>query len=137
MIEQTHFKHLQENDTYLRPGDWPKVDDLLDHLIEKNRQGYIMVNSKAHLAKMRDFMRGIVDPWQCKAGENSCLIRTDGTVAPCFPIYSAYSIVIFLTSIRCFGLSPLTSAWAILSITSRPSITLANGTCAESKAGLS
>jgi MoaA/NifB/PqqE/SkfB family radical SAM enzyme len=89
MIEQTHFKHLEENDTYLRPEDWPKVDDLLDHLIEKNRQGYIMVNSKAHLAKMKDFMRGIVDPWQCKAGENSCLIRTDGTVAPCFPMYSA------------------------------------------------
>src|SRR5215471_2856451 len=89
MIEQTHFKHLEENDTYLRPEDWPKVDDLLDHLIEKNRQGYIMVNSKAHLGKMKDFMRGIVDPWHCKAGENSCLIRTDGTVAPCFPMYSA------------------------------------------------
>jgi MoaA/NifB/PqqE/SkfB family radical SAM enzyme len=89
MIEQTHFKHLEENDTYLRPEDWPKVDDLLDHLIEKNRQGYIMVNSKAHLGKMKDFMRGIVEPWQCKAGHNSLLIRTDGTIAPCFPMYSA------------------------------------------------
>ncbi|HEY6328772.1 MAG TPA: radical SAM protein, partial [Blastocatellia bacterium] len=89
MIEQTHFKHLNENDTYLRPTDWPKVDELLDYLIEKNKQGYIMVNSKAHLERMKAFMRGNVDPWQCRAGQNSLLIRTDGTLAPCFPLYSA------------------------------------------------
>jgi MoaA/NifB/PqqE/SkfB family radical SAM enzyme len=89
MIEQPHFKHYQENATYLQPEDWPKVDDLLDHLTEKNRQGYIMVNSKAHLQKMKLFMRGHIDPWQCRAGRNSMLIRTDGTIAPCFPMYSA------------------------------------------------
>jgi MoaA/NifB/PqqE/SkfB family radical SAM enzyme len=89
MIEQEHFKHYQDNVTYLRPEDWPKVDELLDHLIEKNKQGYIMVNSKAHLARMKDFMRGHIDPWNCRAGQNSLVIRTDGTVAPCFPMYSA------------------------------------------------
>lgn len=89
MIEQGHFKHYEENATYLRPEDYPLVDELLDHLTEKNRQGYIMVNSKAHLQKMKAFMRGHVDPWQCRAGQNSMLIRTDGTVAPCFPMYSA------------------------------------------------
>jgi MoaA/NifB/PqqE/SkfB family radical SAM enzyme len=89
MIEQSHFKHLDENDTYLQPEDWPKVDDLLDYLTEKNRQGYIMVNSKAHLQEMKRFMRGQVAPWQCRAGQNSMLIRTDGTIAPCFPMYSA------------------------------------------------
>ncbi|HWQ32356.1 MAG TPA: radical SAM protein [Blastocatellia bacterium] len=89
MIEQQHFKHLSENSTYLREEDWPKVDDLLDYLTEKNRQGYIMVNSKAHLQEMKDFMRGKVKPWNCRAGINSMLIRTDGTIAPCFPMYSA------------------------------------------------
>ena len=89
MIEQAHFKHLEDNDTYLRPEDWPKVDDLLDYLTEKNRQGYIMVNSKAHLQEMKNFMRGRVTPWKCRAGQNSMLIRTDGTIAPCFPMYSA------------------------------------------------
>ena len=89
MIEQSHFKHYENNATFLQPEDWPKVDELLDHLIEKNRQGYIMVNSKAHLEKMKLFMRGHIDPWQCRAGHNSMLIRTDGTVAPCFPMYSA------------------------------------------------
>jgi MoaA/NifB/PqqE/SkfB family radical SAM enzyme len=89
MIEQSHFKHYENNATFLHPEDWPKVDELLDHLIEKNKQGYIMVNSKAHLEKMKLFMRGHVEPWQCRAGRNSMLIRTDGTVAPCFPMYSA------------------------------------------------
>ena len=89
MIEQSHFKHYEDNVTFLQPSDWPKVDDLLDELIEKNRQGYIMVNSKAHLEKMKLFMRGHVEPWQCRAGHNSMLIRTDGTIAPCFPMYSA------------------------------------------------
>jgi MoaA/NifB/PqqE/SkfB family radical SAM enzyme len=27
--------------------------------------------------------------WSCRAGQNNVIIRTDGTVAPCFPMYSA------------------------------------------------
>jgi len=34
-------------------------------------------------------MRGAVPPWKCRAGQNSLIIRTDGTLAPCFPMYSA------------------------------------------------
>src|SRR5262249_4840782 len=45
MIEQSHFQHMQENVTYIRPQAHEKVDELLDWLIEKNRQGYKMVNS--------------------------------------------------------------------------------------------
>lgn len=26
-------------------------------------------------------------PWNCRAGQNNVIIRTDGTVAPCFPMY--------------------------------------------------
>lgn len=33
--------------------------------------------------------RGEAPPWQCRAGQNSLIIRTDGTLAPCFPMYSA------------------------------------------------
>jgi Iron-sulfur cluster-binding domain len=25
--------------------------------------------------------------WNCRAGQNNVIIRTDGTVAPCFPMY--------------------------------------------------
>lgn len=89
MIEQDHFKHVDENSTYFRPEDYSKVDDLLDYLIDKSRHGYKMVNPTQHLAEMKDLLRSRVKPWQCRAGQNSLIIRTDGTLAPCFPMYSA------------------------------------------------
>jgi MoaA/NifB/PqqE/SkfB family radical SAM enzyme len=89
MTEQEHFKHLDENSTYLMPEDYPKVDELLDWLNEKRRQGYKMVNPIQHMEDMKQLMRGEVPPWQCRAGQNSLIIRTDGTLAPCFPMYSA------------------------------------------------
>jgi MoaA/NifB/PqqE/SkfB family radical SAM enzyme len=89
MIEQRHFQHLDENSTYIRPEDYPKVDELLDWLIAKNRQGYKMVNSVKRLNDMKDFLRGKVESWNCRAGQNSMIIRVDGTLAPCFPMYSA------------------------------------------------
>lgn len=27
--------------------------------------------------------------WNCRAGQNNVVVRTDGTVAPCFPMYSS------------------------------------------------
>jgi MoaA/NifB/PqqE/SkfB family radical SAM enzyme len=89
MIEQPHFKHLDENNTYITREDWPKVDALLDWLIRKNESGYKMVNSVKRLNDMKDFMRGKVEPWNCRAGQNSLIIRVDGSLAPCFPMYSA------------------------------------------------
>jgi MoaA/NifB/PqqE/SkfB family radical SAM enzyme len=89
MIEQHHFKHYRENPTYLLPEDYPRVDALLDELIEKHNKGYIMVNSIKHLADMKRFMRGEVQSWRCLAGQNTLVIRTDGTLSPCFPMYSA------------------------------------------------
>ncbi|HEV2446513.1 MAG TPA: radical SAM protein [Candidatus Sulfopaludibacter sp.] len=130
MIEQDgHFKHLNENPTYIRPEDWRHVDGLIDWLIAKNRAGYQMVNSVARLREMKAFVRmssgldlrrvgwygdgtgangegdrllsrmpGIEQDengslrftgWNCRAGHNNVVIRTDGTVAPCFPMYPA------------------------------------------------
>ena len=89
MLEQTHFRHLAENDTYIRPDDFPRVDELLDWLSEKNRSGYKMVDSVARLQQMKGFMRGRSQHWGCRAGQNWLIIRTDGTLAPCFPMYSA------------------------------------------------
>jgi len=89
MTEQTHFKHLDENVTYLTPDDWSKVDDLLDYLdAKRHNEGYKMVNQSKHMQDMKQLMRGEVPPWKCRAGQNSLIIRTDGTLAPCFPMYS-------------------------------------------------
>ena len=130
MLEQDeHFKHMEENPTYLRPQDWRAVDELIDWIIEKNKAGYQMVNSVKRLQEMKAFIR-MADPqsvkkygwygdgtstngdltkmlaampgiektedgeyqfseWSCRAGQNNVIIRTDGTVAPCFPMYAA------------------------------------------------
>ncbi|MFQ5722927.1 MAG: radical SAM protein [Terriglobia bacterium] len=89
MMEQPHFKHLQENSTFITPEDWSHVDKVVDWLIDKNQQGYKMVNSVQRLQDMKDFMRGKLQDWKCRAGQNNVIIRVDGTVAPCFPMYSA------------------------------------------------
>jgi MoaA/NifB/PqqE/SkfB family radical SAM enzyme len=90
MTEQTHFQHLDENATYITPDDWSKVDDLLDYLDGKrHNEGYKMVNQSRHMQDMKQLMRGEVPPWKCRAGQNSLIVRTDGTLAPCFPMYSA------------------------------------------------
>jgi len=89
MLEENHFKHLNSNDTFIRPEDWPQVDATIDWLIDKNRSGYKMVNSIQRMSEMKDFMRGKLQEWSCRAGQNNVVIRVDGTLAPCFPLYSA------------------------------------------------
>jgi MoaA/NifB/PqqE/SkfB family radical SAM enzyme len=89
MMAQPHFKHLDANDTYIRPEDFPMVDDLLDWLIDKQRQGYKMVDSITRLQNMKGFMRGVGEHWGCRAGQNWLIVRTDGSLAPCFPMYNA------------------------------------------------
>ena len=89
MIEQEHFQHYDENSTFITREDWPKVDELVDWLIMRNKSGYKMVNSVKRLQDMKEFLRGKVEPWNCRAGQNSIIIRVDGSLAPCFPMYSA------------------------------------------------
>jgi MoaA/NifB/PqqE/SkfB family radical SAM enzyme len=89
MLDQPQFKHLDENSTFITREDWPRVDALVDWIIDRNRSGYKMVNSVKRLNDMKDFMRGKLEPWNCRAGQNNVIIRVDGTLAPCFPMYSA------------------------------------------------
>jgi MoaA/NifB/PqqE/SkfB family radical SAM enzyme len=90
MIEQEHFKdRVDDNATFLRKEDYSKVDDLLDWIIDRHRGGQRIVNPISHLEQMKDLMRGEVVPWSCRAGQNMLIIRMDGTLAPCFPMYSA------------------------------------------------
>jgi len=89
MLDQPHFKHNGANSTFITPEDWPQVDAVIDWLVDKSRSGYKIANSAARLKQMQQFMRGKVQDWNCRAGQNSIIIRTDGTLAPCFPMYSA------------------------------------------------
>ena len=89
MFSHGDVRHLDGNPNFIRREDWPAIDGLIDWLIEKNRAGYQMVNSVTRLEDMKAFMRGEVEPWNCRAGRNSIIIRTDGTLGPCMPLYSA------------------------------------------------
>jgi len=89
MIHQPHFQHMEENATFIRREDFPQVDKLIDWIIAKNRAGYKMVNSVQRLVDMRDFMHGKLQEWNCRAGQNNVIVRVDGTLGPCFPMYSA------------------------------------------------
>lgn len=89
MFEQPDFKHRSGRGTYITPKDWRRVDAVIDWLIAKNRSGYKMLNSIRRLEEMKVVMRGKLQQWDCRAGRNSLIIRTDGTLAPCFPMYNA------------------------------------------------
>jgi MoaA/NifB/PqqE/SkfB family radical SAM enzyme len=89
MLDAPHFKHLNDNPTFIHPADYPKVDELIDWLVGKHEQGYRIVNQKDRLIQMKEFLRGEIEPWGCRAGQNTLIVRTDGTLAPCFPMYSA------------------------------------------------
>ena len=87
MMDQPDFNQMENNVTFITREDWDKVDEVVDWLIEKKKSGYKMVNSASRLDEMCLFMRGKVQEWNCRAGCNSLIVWTDGTLAPCFPMY--------------------------------------------------
>src|SRR4029078_13309098 len=60
IIDAPHFKHLNENSTFLTPEDYPRVEELIDWIIEKHKQGYKIVNQKTRLEQMKHFMHGSI-----------------------------------------------------------------------------
>jgi hypothetical protein len=66
--------------------EWEEVDRLLDWLVEKQHGGWPRVNSIPHLRNFKLRMRDRLQPWDCRAGHNGALVRTDGTLPPCFDL---------------------------------------------------
>lgn len=69
-------------------GDFAALTLLLSWLIEKQNAGWQMANSVQRLAEMKSFINKELDEWGCRARQNSIIIRTDGTLAPCLPMCS-------------------------------------------------
>ena len=88
LMEQPGFDHMNDNPTFIRPEDHQQVSELVDWLIDRQKSGYKMVNSVQRLAEMKEFVKGSLGNWGCRAGQNSIIIRVDGTLAPCFPVYN-------------------------------------------------
>jgi MoaA/NifB/PqqE/SkfB family radical SAM enzyme len=85
-VKVDHYNHQEENSLYVTPDQYDEVDNLLDWLVEKQRQGWTMVNSIDHLQTLKDRMRGRLQTWDCRAGINGALIRPDGSLSPCFDL---------------------------------------------------
>jgi MoaA/NifB/PqqE/SkfB family radical SAM enzyme len=62
---------------------------LIDWITDKHASGYKMANPREQILNMKNMMRGKIEPWSCRAGQNTLIIREDGTLAPCFPTYGA------------------------------------------------
>ena len=84
-VDTHHYRH-QDDMLSVTDKEWEEVDQLLDWLIEKQREGWPMVNSIPHLRNFKLRMRSRLQPWDCRAGHNGALIRTDGTLSPCFDL---------------------------------------------------
>jgi len=82
-VNTEHYKH-REAALFVTPDRYEEAEDLIDWLIKKQRRGWPMVNSIEHLRAFKNRMRGGIKTWGCRAGQNGALIRTDGTLSPCF-----------------------------------------------------
>ncbi len=85
IVNVDHYNH-QEDMLSIGPDQYDEVDGLLDWLIEKQKQGWPMVNSIEQLKAFKERMRGRMGLWDCRAGHNGALIRPDGSLAPCFDL---------------------------------------------------
>lgn len=82
-VNMDHYRH-HDDMLSITPDQYSELDELLDWLIDKQLQGYPMVNPIEHLSAFKERMRGNIKPWDCRAGHNGALIRPDGTLSPCF-----------------------------------------------------
>lgn len=84
--EREAYKHRE---FLLTEEYWEELDTLVDWLIEKDTEGYTILNSKAHLSAMKDFARGKMEPWDCRAGRNAIAVHEDGSLSPCMGLYAS------------------------------------------------
>ncbi|MBN1849301.1 MAG: radical SAM protein [Deltaproteobacteria bacterium] len=87
LIKYDSYEH-EEDGGWISEKRFQQVDEIVDWLMDKNRDGYPMVNSLEHLRAMKSFIRHEQHPWPCRAGELSMIIRLDGSFAPCFELYN-------------------------------------------------
>ena len=88
LIKYETYQH-HDDGAWIMEDAFKAVDELINWLIEKNLQGYTMVNSVEHLRAMKLFIRHQLPHWPCRAGQLILIIRLDGTFAPCFELYGS------------------------------------------------
>lgn len=85
IVDISHYKY-RENKLWITADEHDEIDELLDWLTDKQRQGWAMVNSIAHLQNFKNRQRGDIPSWDCRAGHNGAFIKADGSLSPCFDL---------------------------------------------------
>ena len=88
LITYDTYEHQNEG-AWITEERVQAVDELIDWLIEKNREGYTMANSVDHIHAMKKFIRHQLPSWPCCAGELTLIIRLDGSFSPCMELYGS------------------------------------------------
>ena len=86
-VNPDHYRHSDDG-LWITPDEYEQVDELVDWITAKHRQGWPMVNSVEHIEAFKEHVRGRHDAWDCRAGHNGALIRPDGSLSPCFDLMS-------------------------------------------------
>lgn len=89
MMEYAEFKHSDDNTVYIRPEDHAVIGALIDWLIDKQQSRWHMAISMQRPAEIEKVINKELEAWGYRAGQNSMIIRTNGSLAPCFPMYSS------------------------------------------------
>jgi len=93
-ITGNHF-NFDHNSIFCSTGGAPIPRPRFVHKVacyaaKKDFWVYVPTNGRLlrPLAEMKAFIKGKLQEWECRAGHNNVIIRTDGTLAPCFPMDS-------------------------------------------------
>ncbi len=70
--------------------DFSQLKLVVDRLKKMKSEGYLMINSKKHMAGMFDFMRNKTYNWRCYSPDLYFSVRPDGTFAPCIEYATKY-----------------------------------------------
>jgi radical SAM protein with 4Fe4S-binding SPASM domain len=83
-------QRLEKMKTFVRMSSGLNIPELGWHGDGKGsaEQTSEMLKKAAGIVLADDGELGFAE-WNCRAGQNNVIVRTDGTVAPCFPMYSA------------------------------------------------
>jgi len=87
LLDQPHFA-TDTRAIGFTPDDFARVDALFDWLLEKFHAGYNMANSPEHFRIAKRFIRREPIQWDCRAGDKTLVIQTDGRLMPCFELFN-------------------------------------------------
>ena len=86
----SNIKVQDESNFFSTDKDFAELKVVLDRLRKMKSDGYLIINSRKHLAGIYDFMRYKRYDWRCDSPGLYFSVRPDGTFAPCTEYSTRY-----------------------------------------------